>query len=74
MINDHGGSCQILFTGWRRSPVELRFPFQNVTRRYGKPEFGLTETRIHGMTVPVREEIVASTIRRAGAIMECANS
>ncbi len=32
--------------------------FDKVTRRYGKPEFGLTETRIHGFPVPVREEVV----------------
>jgi poly(3-hydroxybutyrate) depolymerase len=34
--------------------------FENVTRRYGKPEFGITETRIHGMPVPIREEVVLS--------------
>jgi poly(3-hydroxybutyrate) depolymerase len=33
--------------------------FENVTRRYGKPEFGITSTRIHGLTVPVIEEVVA---------------
>ncbi len=32
--------------------------FEGMTRRYGKPEFGIKETRIHGLTVPVREEIV----------------
>ena len=32
--------------------------FESVTRRYGKPEFGVSETRIGGMPVPVREEIV----------------
>lgn len=32
--------------------------FENLTRRYGKPEFGLHETKIHGMPVPVTEEIV----------------
>lgn len=34
--------------------------FEGVTRRYGKPEFGIKETKIHGLTVPVREEIVMS--------------
>ncbi|HEX5665535.1 MAG TPA: polyhydroxyalkanoate depolymerase, partial [Hyphomicrobium sp.] len=33
--------------------------FENVTRRYGKPHFGLKETRINGVGVPVSEEIVA---------------
>jgi len=32
--------------------------FENITRRYGKPEFGLNETSIHGLPVPVTEEIV----------------
>ena len=34
--------------------------FENVTRRYGKPEFGITETKIHGLPVPVEEQIVLS--------------
>lgn len=34
--------------------------FEKVTRRYGKPEFGLADTRIHGLSVPVREEVVLS--------------
>ncbi|MEQ1670437.1 MAG: polyhydroxyalkanoate depolymerase [Hyphomicrobium sp.] len=32
--------------------------FENITRRYGKPEFGLKTTQITGLTVPVNEEIV----------------
>jgi len=32
--------------------------FEGVTRRYGKPEFGIKETTVHGLTVPVREEVV----------------
>ena len=32
--------------------------FENVTRRYGKPEWGIKETRIFGMPVPIDEEIV----------------
>ena len=31
--------------------------FVNATRRYGKPEFGLTETEIQGETVPVHEVV-----------------
>ncbi len=35
--------------------------FENVTRRYGKPEFGLKTTRVGNVEVGVREQIVAST-------------
>ena len=34
--------------------------FENITRRYGKPSFGLKTTRINGVTVPVDEHIVMS--------------
>ncbi|MBO6894498.1 MAG: polyhydroxyalkanoate depolymerase [Roseibium sp.] len=33
---------------------------ERTTRRYGKPEFGLKETSVGGVRVPVREEIVWS--------------
>lgn len=33
---------------------------ERLTRRYGKPEFGLHETTVSGVKVPVREEIVWS--------------
>ncbi|MEM9206811.1 MAG: polyhydroxyalkanoate depolymerase [Pseudomonadota bacterium] len=32
--------------------------FERVTRRYGKPEFGISETRVGGVKVPVMEEVV----------------
>jgi poly(3-hydroxybutyrate) depolymerase len=32
--------------------------FVDVTRRYDKPDFGITETKIHGLPVPVTEEVV----------------
>ena len=35
--------------------------FENVTRRYGKPEFGLKTTYVGGVEVAVREQLVAST-------------
>ena len=35
--------------------------FENVTRRYGKPEFGIKSTRIDNVDVPVRERVVTST-------------
>lgn len=31
--------------------------FENITRRYGKPEFGIKSTSLAGLNVPVREEI-----------------
>jgi poly(3-hydroxybutyrate) depolymerase len=34
--------------------------FERLTRRYGKPEFGLSSTRVDGETVAVNEEIVWS--------------
>lgn len=34
--------------------------FENVTRRYGKPHFGIKETRINGFSVQVSEEIVTA--------------
>ncbi|MEM9009846.1 MAG: polyhydroxyalkanoate depolymerase [Pseudomonadota bacterium] len=34
--------------------------FVNATRRYGKPEFGLSETEVSGEAVPVVEEVVDS--------------
>ncbi len=34
--------------------------FENVTRRYGKPHFGLNETKIKGVAVPVTEELVVA--------------
>ena len=35
--------------------------FENVTRRYGKPDFGLKTTRVGNVEVPVHERIVART-------------
>ena len=32
--------------------------FENVTRRYGKPEFGIETTRVGNVEVPVREQVV----------------
>ncbi len=32
--------------------------FEDLTKRYGKPEFGINETRIHGLPVPISEEVV----------------
>jgi poly(3-hydroxybutyrate) depolymerase len=32
--------------------------FDKATRRYAKPEFGITETRVHGFPVPISEDVV----------------
>ncbi|MEZ5872973.1 MAG: polyhydroxyalkanoate depolymerase [Nitratireductor sp.] len=32
--------------------------FERATRRYGKPEFGISETRVNGSSVPVIEKVV----------------
>lgn len=32
--------------------------FESVTRRYGKPEWGIESTRVGGLTVPVHDEVV----------------
>jgi poly(3-hydroxybutyrate) depolymerase len=34
--------------------------FENITRRYGKPEFGIKSTQMAGLKVPVREEVVVT--------------
>ncbi|MBN9246373.1 MAG: polyhydroxyalkanoate depolymerase, partial [Hyphomicrobium sp.] len=34
--------------------------FENITRRYGKPEFGIKSVQLAGLTVPVRENVVLS--------------
>jgi poly(3-hydroxybutyrate) depolymerase len=35
--------------------------FENVTRRYGKPEFGIKTARVGNVEVPVRERVVSAT-------------
>ncbi len=45
-------------TSMGRSMAAAMEMFERVTRRYGKPEFGLDTTLVGGMRVPVREEIV----------------
>ena len=35
--------------------------FENMTRRYGKPEFGLKTTRVGSVEVPVQDHVVART-------------
>lgn len=44
-------------TPWGRSVAATAELFERATRRYGKPEFGITATEVDGKTVPVREHI-----------------
>jgi poly(3-hydroxybutyrate) depolymerase len=45
-------------TGFAKNVTAALDVFEGMTRRYGKPEFGIKETIVHGLQVPVREEIV----------------
>nr|WP_281358274.1 polyhydroxyalkanoate depolymerase [Hongsoonwoonella zoysiae] len=45
-------------TTYGRSVAAACEVFERTTRRYGKPEFGLHETTVGGMRVPVREKVV----------------
>ncbi|EFO32229.1 intracellular PHB depolymerase [Roseibium sp. TrichSKD4] len=45
-------------TGYGRSIAASCEVLERVTRRYGKPEFGLNETVVGGQTVPVSENVV----------------
>ncbi|MEO0671762.1 MAG: polyhydroxyalkanoate depolymerase [Pseudomonadota bacterium] len=51
------------FNPWTHTPVGKQIAaacdvFEGLTRRYGKPEFGIDKTYIHGLRVPVEEDIV----------------
>jgi poly(3-hydroxybutyrate) depolymerase len=45
-------------TPWGKSMAAACEIFERVTRRYGKPEFGIDTTLVGGERVPVREEVV----------------
>jgi len=45
-------------TPWGRSVAGMAELFERMTRRYGKPEFGLTKTVVDWKEVAVKEEIV----------------
>ncbi|WP_209002033.1 polyhydroxyalkanoate depolymerase [Stappia albiluteola] len=45
-------------TTYGRSVAAACELLERTTRRYGKPEFGLKETSVGGMRVPVREQVV----------------
>lgn len=48
----------VAHTGWGKQVAAYAEVFERVTRRYGKPVFGLTRTVVDGMAVPVSERIV----------------
>ena len=48
----------VSYTGYGRAVAAACEVFERVTRRRGKPEFGLHETKIDGRTFGVEEEIV----------------
>lgn len=45
-------------TPFGRSMAAAAELFERTTRRYGKPEFGLNTTLVHGVRVPVHERVV----------------
>jgi poly(3-hydroxybutyrate) depolymerase len=45
-------------TPWGKSMAAACEIFERVTRRYGKPDFGIETTLVGGERVPVREEVV----------------
>jgi len=42
--------------------------FESITRRYGKPEFGLKETTINGQPVAIEENRLAEAVLRPIAL------
>jgi len=51
------------FNPWSETPFAKSVSaacevFEDVTRRYGKPEWGIDKTKIHGQPVPVREDVI----------------
>jgi poly(3-hydroxybutyrate) depolymerase len=50
----------ISYTPLGRSVAAACEVFEGATRRYGKPDFGIDETRIDGRRVTVREQVVLS--------------
>jgi poly(3-hydroxybutyrate) depolymerase len=63
------GSCRLFFnpfnplthTAVGRSAVAACEVFERATRRYDKPDFGITRTRVDGQPVNVSEEVVWQT-------------
>jgi poly(3-hydroxybutyrate) depolymerase len=45
-------------TGFGKHVAAMAELFERTTRRYGKPDFGITETRVGGVSVPVHQRTV----------------
>ncbi|MEK9723272.1 MAG: hypothetical protein VW405_07280 [Rhodospirillaceae bacterium] len=56
----HGIGNPLLYTPFGRSLASAADVFEQVTRRYGKPDWDLPETVIDGKALPVHEETVVS--------------
>ena len=50
----------LAYTHFGKSAAAAIDVFESVTRRYGKPEWAIETTRIHGLTVPVDIDVVLS--------------
>jgi poly(3-hydroxybutyrate) depolymerase len=46
---------------WARAAAAACEVFEGLTKRYGKPGWGIESTKIFGLEVPVREEVVHAT-------------
>ncbi len=51
----------VSYTTWGKSIAAACSVFEGATRRYGKPAFGIEQTTICGLPVPVHEEVVPHT-------------
>jgi poly-beta-hydroxyalkanoate depolymerase len=47
-------------TPFGRVTAAMLDSFEHSTRRFGKPRFGLTSTKIDGVEVPIVEEVIAA--------------
>src|SRR5690606_11217270 len=47
------------YTGYGRSAAAAAEVVERVTHRYGKPLFGIKQTKVDGKTVAISEEIIA---------------
>ena len=48
------------YTGYGRHVAAAAELFERVTHRYGKPEFGITHTKVNGKNVAIAEDIIDS--------------
>lgn len=55
---NHNPLNPISYTSLGRNIAASSELFERITKRYGKPEFGITETEVNGKKVVIKEEIV----------------